>query len=89
MTPANDTYAQIQASTPTGELTNVENLDHSTVKETTGVWQTPTGDNTAQIAKMGGQVNKYYILLDNGYLQRDTVWRIFLGTIWAQLKYLL
>ena len=36
---------------------------------------------------MEGQLNKYYVFLDNGYLSRDTVWRSFWGIIWAQPKY--
>jgi len=46
MAPANDTYVQIQALTPTGELANVEKLDHNTAKEIMRVWQTPTGNST-------------------------------------------
>lgn len=65
----------------------VEKLDSTIAKEVMGIWQTPTGCNKKQMSKMQDQLNAYYVLLDNAYIPRHTVWRSFWSVMWAQIKY--
>ena len=57
MATASSTQIQIQAPTPTGELANVEKLEHTSAKETMGVWQSSDGSQTTQLQKTQGQLN--------------------------------
>ena len=36
---------------------------------------------------MGKHLSSYYVLLDNSYLPRYTIWRSFWSVLWVQLKY--
>ena len=40
-----------------------------------------------QLKKLSYAIDSYYILLENGYLPRYTVWQSFWSMIWVQLKY--
>ena len=84
---ASETKRNIFAPTPEGIMNNVEKLDSTTAKEVMGVWQTPTGCNKRQMEKMQDQLDAYYVLLDNAYIPRHTVWRSFWSVLWAQIKY--
>ena len=87
--PAKQVRAEILVTGPDKVRAAVTKLDHTEAREIMGIWQAPNGKMKAQLTKMADCINDYKILLDNGYLNRKTIWISFWGSHWPALKYAL
>ena len=70
-----------------GTPTAIAHLGAHEAREVMGVWQTPSGDMTKQLAELNAKLVCWQSYITNGYLHRRVVWRAFWSTIWRTIQY--